>query len=186
MMSDDAEHARLGGPEVVYHGSTSLVETIDVARGKPYKDYGRGFYVTRDRTHARKLALRNRHIDARRFGRQAEAYLHTYEMNMSGLSEFRVKEFVYADVEWVQFVLANRKARDRTHNYDVVMGPTANDDTMVVMNAYLDGLFGDLGSEGALNTLLERIEAENLPGQIYFSTNDATRLLTPKGPVERL
>ena len=29
---------------IVYHGSTSLIDKIDVTRGKPYKDFGRGFY----------------------------------------------------------------------------------------------------------------------------------------------
>ena len=89
-------------------------------------------------------------------------------------------------MEWVQFVLANRKVRNRTHGYDVVIGPTANDDTMVVINAYLDGLYGKLGDESALKTLLKNIEAEKLPGQIYFSKDEAVGLLTPKGQVEKL
>jgi hypothetical protein len=171
---------------VVYHGSTSSIEKIDVAKGKPYKDFGRGFYVTKSKTHASNLALRNKRIEIERFNRPCEAYLHTYEMDMLKLTGFNVKKFQDADLEWVQFVLANRKTRNRAHDYDIIIGPTANDDTMVVINAYLDGLYGEVGSEGALNTLLKNIEAENLPGQIYFSKNEATALLIPKRQVEKL
>ena len=171
---------------IVYHGSTSLIDKVEVTKGKPYKDFGRGFYVTKSRTHATNLALRNKRIEIRRFNRACEAYLYTYEMNVTELSGFKVKEFVDADLEWVQFVLSNRKVRNRTHDYDIVMGPTANDDTMVVLNAYLDGLYGNVGDENALNILLRNIEAENLPGQIYFSTNEATGILTQKGQVEKL
>jgi len=56
----------------------------------------------------------------------------------------------------------------RTHNYDIVMGPTADDDTMVVINAYLDGLYGVIGSETALNLLIKSIESKKLPRQIYI------------------
>jgi len=171
---------------IVYHGSTSLLDTIDVNKGKPYKDFGRGFYVTKSKNHAINIALRNKRIERERYGRSCEAYLHTYELKLTGLSDYRVKEFPGADLEWVQFVLANRKVKDRIHDYDVVIGPTANDDTMVVLNAYLDGLYGAIGSENALNTLLKNIEAENLPGQIFFARNEAAGLLLPKGKAERL
>ena len=171
---------------VVYHGSTSSIEKIDVAKGRPYKDFGLGFYVTKSKSHATNLALRNRRIEMEIHGRPCEAYLHTFEMDMLKLTDFNVKEFWEADLEWVQFVLSNRKTRNRTHDYDVIIGPTANDDTMVVINAYLDGLYGEVGNEEALNMLLKNIEAENLPGQIYFSKNEATGLLIPKGQVEKL
>jgi len=53
----------------IYHGSTSLFETIDITKGKPYKDFGRGFYVTENKPHAINLALRNRRIEKERYGR---------------------------------------------------------------------------------------------------------------------
>ena len=138
----------------VYHGTTSLLDKIEVSKGKPYKDFGCGFYVTKSKTHAKKIALRNKRIEIERFGLESEAYVYTYEMDLKGLSGLKVKEFKEADFEWIQFVIANRKVRTRTHDYDVVIGPTANDDTMVVINAYLDGLYGDLGDKNALKTLL--------------------------------
>jgi len=172
--------------KIVYHGTTSLIDTIDVTKGKPYKDFGRGFYVTESKVHASSLALRNKRIEIERFNNNCEAYLYTYEMSFSQLSGFNIKEFISADYEWLQFVISNRKVRDRTHSYDVVIGPTANDDTMVVINAYLDALYGNIGEDDALKTLLKNIQADKLPGQIYFSNNDATVTLVQKEQVEIL
>ena len=171
---------------IVYHGSTYIFNRIDVSEGKPYKDFGCGFYVTQSEPHARKIALRNKRIEKERFGRECGAYLYTYELDLNKLSGFKVKEFTDAGHEWLQFVLTNRKDRGRVHDYDIVIGPTANDDTMVVINAYLDALYGEIGSDGALNTLLKNIEAENLPRQIYFSSNEAAALLVLKRQVVKL
>ena len=170
----------------VYHGTTSLIEVIDVSLGKPYKDFGRGFYVTKSKAHARSLALRNKRIEIERYGRLCEAYIYTYEIDILGLSCFSIKEFLCADFEWLQFIISNRKVRDRSHNYDVVIGPTANDETIVVINAYLDALYGEIGEKDALNVLLSNIMADKLPGQIYFSNNSAANMLIPKGQVELL
>ena len=170
----------------VYHGTTSLINTIDVGKGKPYKDFGRGFYVTESKKHASNLALRNKRIERERYGNLCESYLYTYEMSLSKLSAFKIKVFQNADYEWLQFVISNRKARDRTHKYDIVIGPTANDDTMVVINAYLDALYGNIGSEDAIKILLNNIQADKLPVQIYFSNNDAAGTLVQKGLVEIL
>ena len=82
--------------------------------------------------------------------------------------------------------LSNRKSRNQAHDFDIIFGPTANDDTMIVINAYLDGLYGEIGSEAALNLLLKNIEAEKLPGQIYISSNKALQLLSQKGEAEIL
>ena len=83
---------------VVYHGSTSSIENNNVVVGIPYKDFGRGFYVTKSKSHAMNLALRNKRIEIERFGRPCEAYLHSYEMDMLKLVNYNVKEFPDADL----------------------------------------------------------------------------------------
>jgi len=170
----------------VYHGSTYLFETIDVTKGKPYKDFGRGFYVTQNFNHAKNIALRNKYFETKRNNKNIEAYIYTYELDLNKLSGYKVKKFTDANLEWLQFVLKNRKIRDKAHYYDMVIGPTADDDTMLVINAYLDGLYGEIGSIQALDILLKNIEAENLPSQICFLNNDITSMLIQTGQVKRL
>ena len=171
---------------IVYHGSVSLFDRIEVKKGKPYKDFGKGFYVTKNRSHAANLAQRNKLIEIKRGRRDIQAYLYTFELDETGAKDFKLKEFRDASLEWLQFVISNRRVRERTHDYDIVMGPTANDDTMSVINAYLDELFGDIGSMSALETLLKRIKPDVLPYQVYFACDEATELLTQRGEVEIL
>ena len=95
-------------------------------------------------------------------------------------------EFKAADSIWLDFVLANRKVRERSHNYDVVLGPTADDDTATVLKAYFGGLYGDVGSKIAKETALRLLEVDNLPPQIYIGTNKAVKFLTQKGQVNQL
>jgi len=171
---------------IVYHGTTSLIDTIDVSKGKPYKDFGKGFYVTEDYSHAKNLAVRNKRLEQERSGEKCEAYVYTYALDMIKAQDFEIIDFTVADLDWMRFVLANRSVREKSHNYDIVIGPTANDDTSLVLKSYFSGLYGDINSERALQLALEMIEAENLPAQIYFGSNAATACLTQKGSVRKL
>jgi hypothetical protein len=170
----------------VYHGSNTQFDAIDVAKGKPYKDFGRGFYVSRSFSHAENLARRNMRLLQARYGRAAHAYVYTYEMDSARMTDFKVKEFSDADAEWMTFVLANRKVPHLAHDYDIVLGPTANDDTSTVLSAYFGGFYGEVGSDRAIAIALEMIEADKLPAQIYFSTNEATSILSQKGAAKRV
>ncbi len=53
------------------------------------------------------------------------------------------------------------------HDYDLVIGPTADDDTALCLKAYWDGLYGRRGERRAKEILLSNLESENL-GVQYF------------------
>ena len=38
----------LVAPEFLYHGSAEAFRHVDVRKGRPYKDFGRGFYMSVD------------------------------------------------------------------------------------------------------------------------------------------
>ena len=42
----------------LYHGSNTNIEVIDLAFCRPYKDFGRGFYLTVIKEQAEKMAVR--------------------------------------------------------------------------------------------------------------------------------
>lgn len=42
----------------LYHGSNMMIENIDLSKCKPYKDFGRGFYLTEIKEQAEKMASR--------------------------------------------------------------------------------------------------------------------------------
>ncbi len=53
------------------------------------------------------------------------------------------------------------------HDYDLVIGPTADDDTALCLKTYWDGLYGRRGERRSKEILLSNLEPENL-GVQYF------------------
>ena len=41
---------------ILYHGSNMAIDGIDLNRCRPYKDFGRGFYLTDIREQAQRMA----------------------------------------------------------------------------------------------------------------------------------
>ena len=175
----------------LYHGSINLFNKPDANLGKPFKDFGRGFYVSQKKQSAINIAFRNKSIEESRNKRlrkteNVSAYLYTFEFDLSILKDYSVKEFLYADKEWLLFVLANRSSRDKSHSHDVVIGPTANDDTRASLRAYNAGAYGEQDSDEAMNILIRRLKVDKLPEQVYFSNNDILSFLISKGDVVQL
>ena len=152
----------------LYHGSNTDINVINLALGLRHKDFGKGFYATPDRMTAIRMAQKK----ARLFGGQPT--LITYEFDESALhSNLKIKIFPEkACVEWLLFVDANRDRKNLTtlHDYDIVIGPVANDQTILTINLYLEGL---LGKEAAIAELLP----QRLSDQYTFRTDRAIALL---------
>ena len=167
---------------VLFHGTTHSFVEIDVQRGKPFKDFGRGFYLTEIYEHARNIALRNRRIEEvrlRAMGDKTElpVFIYSYEFDLRDMNNLNVKRFETADREWLRFVIANRMNRLHKHDCDIVVGPTANDNTRTSIRTVVNAANGAVLSDTALNLLIEMLEPDNLPKQYYFGTSKATAML---------
>jgi len=166
----------------LYHGTTHDFNKIDVHCGKPFKDFGQGFYATQSRESAINMALRNRDIELRRLKRrgikrEVTPWLYTYMLDESKMEHFKVKQFKNADKEWVQFVTDNRTHNPHRHTYDIVIGPTANDQINPTIQTYLNEGYGEVGSDRALEILIEFLEPYDFPQQFFFGTQHAANLL---------
>jgi hypothetical protein len=152
----------------LYHGSNADIETIDLNKGLRYKDFGKGFYVTPDRSTAIRMAQKK----ARLFG--GTATLITYEFNEAALSsDLKVKRFPEkATVEWLMFVYDNRDRKNTTpiHDYDIVVGPIANDGVVLQLTNYREGIYTP---EQVAKLLQDRY----LDQQYYFGTERALQFL---------
>ena len=167
---------------ILYHGTIYDFTTNDVRKGKPYKDFGQGFYTTQSQESAINMALRNHAIELRRLNRRGimrdvASWLYKYDLDEKKLDSLNVKYFERADKDWVRFVVLNRTNEQRQHAYDIVIGPTANDATMRTSQLYIAGEFGEVGSDEAIEFFLSRIRVDLLPLQFYFGTQRATDLL---------
>ncbi|MDR3120190.1 MAG: DUF3990 domain-containing protein [Clostridiales bacterium] len=166
----------------LYHGTTHDFAAIDVTRGKPFKDFGKGFYATQSYEHAVSIAERNQRIERERLNeveirRDVKIYVYSYSLQQSDLDKLNVKRFDSPDTNWVDFVVHNRSDSRARHDYDLVIGATANDDTRITIQNYLLGNFGEPGSDSAVAIFLQLIKAEKLPTQWLFATQRATNLL---------
>ena len=78
---------------ILYHGTNQDIETIDLSQGLQFKDFGKGFYVTPDRTTDVRMALKKTRLF------DGVATLITYEFDESALcSDLKVKVFPEAKI----------------------------------------------------------------------------------------
>ena len=174
----------MGNSIILYHGTIYEFDKIDVAKGKGNKDFGRGFYTSRDSRHAERLATRNKSIEEERFAlrgvkKSVTPWLYAYDFDLDNLAALNVKEFASADREWMRFVVLNRESKSKAqeHEYDIVIGPTANDNTRAAIQTVMPLTKGQVMTDKAIDTLISLIEPENLPRQFFIGTKRAAELL---------
>lgn len=162
--------------KILYHGTISIIDKIDVNKGRDKKDFGKGFYIAETKSQAigmmhkkYKEAIRRNH---RKSNENINEHLYEVSLDWEYLKTLNFKIFEYADEEWLEFILMCRERGGIPHSYDVVIGPTADDDTMFCLKAYWDGLYGKPGTSSAKNILLKNLEPENLGIQYYTGKQD--------------
>jgi hypothetical protein len=173
----------MGNKIALYHGTIYKFDKIDVTKGKSNKDFGRGFYTSRAIHHAERLASRNKSIEEERCAlrgmkKKATPWLYIFDFNLDNLAILNVKEFAAADREWMRFVVLNRESKNSAqHKYDIVIGPTANDNTRAAIQTVMPLAKGQILTDKAINALIALIEPDNLPWQFFFGTQRAADLL---------
>ena len=85
---------------------------------------------------------------------------------------------VPSHVEWLRFILQNRKCNGCTHDYDIVIGPTADAETTTIVNEYYDELEESGYSDEVCDKVIAELKPENLPKQYFFRTPEAVNTLS--------
>ena len=148
----------------LYHGTNLDFLEIDFKKCKPNKDFGRGFYLTDIRQQAVEMAVRRT-----KFEEKGSPVVQEYHFDESLLSsnELNVKIFDGISNDWVQFIVANRKARDKKmHDYDIVVGPIADDGVVFQINLFMMQFI-------TIEELVKRLEFKKLNSQYFFGTEKA-------------
>lgn len=165
---------------LLYHGSNTDIKVIDLAMCRPYKDFGRGFYLTVMKEQAEKMANRV----ARIYG--GTPMLNVFEIDDSFVdsSDLNIKNFgLQTSEEWAEFIMnnRNRKFDDFTNlkcnfdnKYDVVIGPIANDDMAVLFRQYENGVI-------SFENMVSGMIYKETTNQYSFHTERALNLLKKVG-----
>jgi len=161
---------------ILYHGSNIEINTIDLDRCRPCKDFGKGFYTSPLREQALIMAKRTVRING-----EGSPCITAFFWDDKLLYDhsLKIKQFTGSDNDWARFVVNNRNRRNTDlHNpncnidakYDVVIGPVANDDIAALIEVYLIGLISD-------DFLTKELTFRDLSSQVSFHTEKAIACL---------
>lgn len=149
----------------LFHGSNIEISKIDLTLGHINKDFAKGFYLTSLYEQAFAMAKRK----ARQF-ENATPIVTTFLFDNSCIhsNELNIKVFSEVCEEWALFILQNRKASRNHfhHNYDIVIGPIADDGVVQQLDLYEMGLIN-------LPQLISALKFRNLNNQYFFGTERA-------------
>ncbi|MDR1223308.1 MAG: DUF3990 domain-containing protein [Tannerella sp.] len=152
----------------VYHGSYLEIRTIDLSSGRPNRDFGHGFYVTKLREQAQAWADRKGE-DNRTKGVVTEFVFDEYIWEDTELKLLRFEGYTE---NWLDFVVKNRlnRSRKQAHDFDIVEGPVADDAVTVRVNDYIRG---DIFKQD----FLEELRFRKPTHQICFCTTASLQAL---------
>lgn len=150
---------------ILYHGSDVEVKEPILLKVQRELDFGKGFYTTSDLEQAARWAWRT----AKRRG-ESNAFVTVYEVNEDELKNIRLLSFDSPNVEWLNFVVKNRKGEYIAGDWDIISGPVADDQTAQVIDLYLEGAYDE-------EEAIRRFLTQRLKDQYAFKTNEALKLL---------
>lgn len=161
MNESESSNEGRGKGMVLYHGSNVCVKEPTIMPFVRALDFGRAFYMTSSFGQAAKWAKTS--VLRREDG---VPVVSVFEVDEAVLSELKILTFEKASVEWLRLVNRNRNQGIDDSDFDLVVGPVANDNTMPVLNLYFKGAYTE---EEALRRLLP----QRLCDQYAFKTERA-------------
>ena len=148
---------------VVYHGTVEWFENILLEKSKNRRDFGRGFYTTVLESQAKEWAYR---LSLR----EKKSTYYVYEYSLAGTEKVKIKRFDSINLEWLELIKNNRSKGGLQHNYDIVIGPVADDNTMETVQLYMAGVLNG-------NEAMERLRYSRVNNQVSFHSEVAIQCL---------
>lgn len=148
----------------IYHGSNVIVKEPKILQSNRLLDFGVGFYTTSNKEQAIRWAEK---VSSR--NNMGGKFLSIYNFDIEKVKkELNVIEFTQADEEWLDFITSNRRGKEIPEEYDIVIGPVADDNVYLTVKLFETGV---LDKEEAL----KRLKVEKLFNQILFHTDKALK-----------
>lgn len=150
---------------ICYHGSDTVVDKPKILEAKRPLDFGGGFSVTTSEEQAKRWAVKVSYRN-----NMGQRCVNRYEFDIErAKQEVSIIFFDSADEKWLDFICKNRSGKS-TGEYDIVIGPVADDRVYRVVVEYENG---DMDKENAL----KKLKAEVLCNQILFHTEMSLEFL---------
>ena len=114
----------------LFHTGYLEIRQPSVLHGRKNADFGQGFYLSPSDEFAGRWAKERR---------DSRIIVNTYELETDGL---RIKHFE-RDRQWFRYIFSNRRAEDTLPDYDVIIGPIANDTIYDTLGIFTSGYLPD-------------------------------------------
>lgn len=154
---------------ILYHGTYMDFTAIDLSKSKLHKDFGQGFYLTDIKDQAERMAEKK----ARLYDGIPTVQAYSFDETSLQPGHFQVLRFDAPTKEWAEFIYKNRSRQSPAfkHDYDIVIGPIADDGVAYLLEQYDDASL-------TLEQLAEKLKYKHLNKQYFFGTETAIKLLT--------
>ncbi len=155
----------------LFHGSNKIIKQPFYGGGKPYNDYGSGFYCTEVPDLAREWAV----------SKNRNGFVNEYVIGTNGLSVLNLNSDEYTILNWLSILICNRKfdiqsdfgkeAREyiisnflpNYESYDIIIGYRADDSYFSFAQDFLNNAI-------SLKTLSKAMRLGNLGEQIVLKS----------------
>ena len=149
---------------LLYHGSNVEVSNPQILTSDRRLDFGKGFYLTSNFDQAKRWAELT--VKRRETGK---ATVSVFDFDDTSVSDLKILHFSQAQKEWLEYVTMNRTNQVISHDdYDIVIGPVANDRTMPVISLYFAGIYD-------IEETIKRLMPQKLCDQYAFRTRKAIK-----------
>lgn len=158
---------------IIYHGSTVLVESPKIRISDSLLDFGTGFYTTTSKQQAIRWAKIKMHREYKDI-----AYVSIYEFDYEAAKkQMKICQFSHADSKWLQFVVKNRRGDKNDNNFDMHIGPVADDKIYSTIRLFETGVLDD-------EETVKRLKTEVLQDQWAFHTDTSLTFIKFLGSIE--
>lgn len=154
----------------LYHGSDQRFDKIDLGCARPFKDFGKGFYLTTQVRQAQKWAQN-------KATRKAKAYIYSYRLNikenLEKLQEVKILELLQYDKSWLDFISKSRIDGFET-DHDIIYDRMADnnyDNISDILKKYMAGKI-------EVKDVIKKLQWSDAADQYCFKTDRAISLLT--------
>lgn len=179
---------------VLYHGSSKIIEQPEFGVGKPYNDYGLGFYCTESLELAKEWAC---------LDNQTNGFANNYEIDLDGLKILDLTESKFSILNWMAILVKFRtfdttsavsiRAKEfllknyyiNVADFDIVIGYRADDSYFRFARDFLNNTIsiqklskamqlGELGQQVVLISekafkAIKYVDSESVDHQIYYT-----------------
>ena len=158
---------KLGEVKFLYHGTNQLFEKFDFHKAKPFKDFGKGFYLTSNVVQAQRWAQRK----ARN---ENKAYIYRYKVGNVEANRWRILELLSYDKAWVDFI-SKCRIDGQEEAYDIVYDRMADNQ----VNDISEALQRYIAHEISAEDVIEKVKWKDTynADQFCFKNEEALELL---------